>query len=163
MFKSSRLVLLAVAALMVFGLAFAACGGGSENKAGDGGTEAGSCVVCDTPGCGETVGVTDTSMKIGTLLPMSNTTATAWGVPLSQGMKAYFDYINDNGGIYGRKLELVVGDSQYTGPGGQRDGQEADRAGQGLRFHGQPGHRGRNGRLHVPGGARRPRHVHPHR
>jgi branched-chain amino acid transport system substrate-binding protein len=47
---------------------------------------------------------------------MSNTTATAWGVPLSKGMKAYYDYINDNGGIYGRKIELVVGDSQYTGP-----------------------------------------------
>jgi branched-chain amino acid transport system substrate-binding protein len=47
---------------------------------------------------------------------MSNTTATAWGVPLSKGMKAYFDYINDNGGIYGRKIDFIVGDSQYTGP-----------------------------------------------
>jgi len=68
------------------------------------------------PGVGETVGVTDTSIKIGALLPISNTTAAAWGIPISQGEKAFFDYINDQGGIYGRKLELDVGDSQYTGP-----------------------------------------------
>jgi branched-chain amino acid transport system substrate-binding protein len=114
MFKPSRLVLLVIAAFMVFGLSFVACGGDDEDTGGGGG--GGKLPVCDGAGCGETVGVTDTSIKIGTLLPMSNTTATAWGVPLSQGMKAYFDYINDKGGIYGRKLELVVGDSQYTGP-----------------------------------------------
>ncbi|MGD0116309.1 MAG: ABC transporter substrate-binding protein [Dehalococcoidia bacterium] len=69
-----------------------------------------------SPGVGETVGVTDTTIKIGALLPISNTTAAAWGIPISQGEKAFFDYINDQGGIYGRKLELDVGDSQYTGP-----------------------------------------------
>jgi branched-chain amino acid transport system substrate-binding protein len=115
MFKAHRLVLLTVAAFMVFGLSFVACGG-SKDEAGGGAGSSGTLPVCDGPGCGETVGVTPTSIKIGTLLPMSNTTATAWGVPLSQGMKVYFDYINDNGGIYGRKIDLVVGDSQYTGP-----------------------------------------------
>ena len=115
MFKPSRLVLLVFAAFMVFGLSFVACGG-DEEEGGGGGDGGGKLPVCTGAGCGETVGVTDTSIKIGTLLPMSNTTATAWGVPLSKGMQAYFDYINDNGGIYGRKLELVVGDSQYTGP-----------------------------------------------
>ena len=115
MFKSSRLVLLAFAVLMVFGLSFAACGG-SDNTSNGGGGGGGKLAVCEGPGCGETVGVTDTSIKIGTLLPMSNTTATAWGVPLSKGMKAYFDYINDQGGIYGRKIDFIVGDSQYTGP-----------------------------------------------
>ena len=114
MFKFKRLALVALAALTVVLVALAVGCGGTEEKTSSGGS--GTLPVCDAPGCGETVGVTDTSVKIGTLLPMSNTTATAWGVPLSQGMKAYFDYINDNGGIYGRKLELVVGDSQYTGP-----------------------------------------------
>ena len=113
MFKSSRLVLLVVAAFMVFGLSFVACGG-DKDKDGDGGDN--KPVVCDLPGCGETIGVTATTVKIGTLLPLSNTTATAWGVPLSKGMKAYFDYINAKGGIYGRKIELIVGDSQYVGP-----------------------------------------------
>jgi len=117
MFKPSRLVLLAVAALMVFGLSFVACGGGEEETGGGGG---GGAAAWPTPapgaGVGETIGVTDTSVKIGTLLPMSNTPATAWGVPLSAGMRAEFDYVNDNGGIYGRKIDFIVGDSQYAGP-----------------------------------------------
>ena len=33
-------------------------------------------------------------------------------------MSAYFDWINKQGGIYGRKLELIIGDSGYTGPQG---------------------------------------------
>ena len=64
---------------------------------------------------GDTTGVTDTSIKIGSLLPITGV-AAQWGVPYGQGLKAYFDYINDQGGIYGRKINLVIGDSQYTGP-----------------------------------------------
>jgi branched-chain amino acid transport system substrate-binding protein len=117
MFKSSRLVLLAFAALMVFGLSFAACGG-NDNGGGGGGTPSTSAwpTPMPGPGVGETIGVTDTSVKIGTLLPISNTTAALWGVPISKAMGAYFDYINDNGGIYGRKIEFDIGDNQYTGP-----------------------------------------------
>jgi len=65
---------------------------------------------------GNTNGITDTEIKIGTLLPMSQSAAATWGVGISKGMKAYYDYINDNGGIYGRKINFVIGDSQYTGP-----------------------------------------------
>lgn len=64
----------------------------------------------------KTPGVSDSEIKIGTLLPLSQTAAAAWGIPLSEGMRAYFDYINDKGGIYGRKINFIVGDSQYTGP-----------------------------------------------
>ncbi len=104
----------------VVALSIAACGGGSNNNgtpAPTGGNTAAPAVTkVAIPAGSETIGVTDTEIKIGTLLPLSNTTATAWGVPLSNGMKAYFDYINDNGGIYGRKLTLDIGDSQYVGP-----------------------------------------------
>ena len=106
MFRPKRLALVSLAILLPIALVTLACPGSNETK-----TE-----IVSGPGVGETVGVTDTSIKIGTLLPMSNTTAAAWGIPISKGMKAYFDYINDQGGIYGRKLELDVGDSQYTGP-----------------------------------------------
>jgi branched-chain amino acid transport system substrate-binding protein len=106
MFRPKRFALVSLAALLPIALAMVACdadkGPGAETPSG--------------PGVGETAGVTDTSIKIGALLPMSNTTAAAWGIPISKGMKAYFDYINDQGGIYGRKLELDIGDSQYTGP-----------------------------------------------
>ncbi len=63
-----------------------------------------------------TQGVTDTEIRIGTLLPLSGNPAAAWGISISKGMQAYFDYINAQGGIYGRKLKLFVGDNQYSGP-----------------------------------------------
>jgi len=64
----------------------------------------------------QTLGVTDTEIKVGTLLPLSGNPAAAWGVEIGEGMQAYFDYVNDQGGIYGRKIKLVVGDDQYSGP-----------------------------------------------
>jgi len=72
---------------------------------------------------GDSTGVTDTEIKIGTLLPLTGT-AAAWGIALSQGMKAYFDYINDQGGLYGRKITLIVGDSQYSGSGAAESGRK---------------------------------------
>jgi len=80
------------------------------------GTPAATTSAAKTPSPGNTTGVTDTEIKIGTLLPMSQSAAATWGVGISKGMKAYYDYINDNGGIYGRKINLIIGDSQYTGP-----------------------------------------------
>ena len=65
---------------------------------------------------GEEQGVTDSEIRIGTLLPLSGNPAAAWGIAISRGMQAYYDYINDNGGIYGRKIKLIVADSQYSGP-----------------------------------------------
>ena len=91
-----------------------ACGG--EEEAGPTPGATAKVTAKATAGAGDTTGVTATEIKLGTLLPLSNTAAAAWGVPISKGMKAYFDYINDNGGIYGRKINLIVGDSQYVGP-----------------------------------------------
>ena len=72
--------------------------------------------TAERPPTGEVPGVTDTEIRIGTLLPLSQTPAAAWGVPIREGMQAYYDYINDQGGIYGRKIKLIVGDNQYNGP-----------------------------------------------
>ena len=63
-----------------------------------------------------TQGVTDTEIRLGTLVPLSGNPAAAWGIAISKGEQAYFDYVNDNGGIYGRKIKLIVGDNQYAGP-----------------------------------------------
>jgi len=65
---------------------------------------------------GETIGVTDTEIRIGTLLPLSGY-AASWGVNVNAGMQAYFDYINnDQGGVNGRKIKLFVFDDQYAAP-----------------------------------------------
>ena len=102
--QSKRLILLLVAALGIFAIFMGSCGS-SKEEAGGGATM--------SPG--DRTGVSDTQIKIGTLQPITGI-AASWGIPYSQGMKAYFDYINAQGGIYGRKLVLDVGDSQYSGP-----------------------------------------------
>jgi branched-chain amino acid transport system substrate-binding protein len=110
-----RWPLLLVAVLAVGMLLVVAC---KESKKEQGNTTPGTG-AWPTPapgaGVGETVGVTDTSVKLGTLLPLSQTTAALWGVPEVAGIKAWFQYVNDNGGIYGRKIDFDIGDSQYTG------------------------------------------------
>ncbi len=110
-----RWPLLLVAVLAAGMLLLVACGDDDEEGKETPGATA-KVTAKATAGPGDTTGVTDTEIKIGTLLPLSQTAAATWGVGLSKGMKAYFDYINDEGGIYGRKINLIVADSQYTGP-----------------------------------------------
>jgi branched-chain amino acid transport system substrate-binding protein len=107
--RPGQLVLLLVAVLGILTVFVSACSSSKDEAGGTGGQA--------TASPGDTTGVTDTSIKIGTLQPITGV-AASWGIPYSKGMKAYFDYINDQGGIYGRKLVLDVGDSQYSGPMG---------------------------------------------
>lgn len=99
-----RLTLLFVAALSVSAVFIGACGGSTQEAGGGSGTTS-----------GDTTGVTDTSIKLGTLMPLSGPMA-AWGIEISKGMQAYFDWLNNQGGMYGRKVQVIVGDSQYSGP-----------------------------------------------
>lgn len=65
---------------------------------------------------GETPGVTDTEVKFGTHMPLSQNPASAYA-PIAFGIRAYFDYINDTqGGVHGRKLTLLIGDDHYNPP-----------------------------------------------
>ncbi len=58
-----------------------------------------------------TPGVTDTSIMVGTSLPLSGP-AGAYGV-IAGGIQAYFNYANAHGGVNGRKLMLTVLDDGY--------------------------------------------------
>lgn len=58
-------------------------------------------------------GVTDTEIKIGTFQAMSGPVAVI-GQSVANGMNAYFNYINENGGVYGRKINLIVADDQFN-------------------------------------------------
>jgi len=108
-----RWPLLLVAALAAAVLLAVAC---EEEEEEGKATPGATAEATAGPLAGDTTGVTDTEIKIGTLLPLSQTAAAAWGVPVSKSMQAYYDYINDQGGIYGRKITLIIGDNQYNGP-----------------------------------------------
>ncbi|MBC8215598.1 MAG: ABC transporter substrate-binding protein [Candidatus Marinimicrobia bacterium] len=59
-------------------------------------------------------GVTDDTIKIGSWGPQTGP-AALWGA-VPRGTKAYFDMINDEGGIHGRKIEYHMRDDGYQPP-----------------------------------------------
>jgi ABC-type branched-subunit amino acid transport system substrate-binding protein len=59
------------------------------------------------------VGVTSSEIKLGMTLPMTGTASPGYN-KVPGAMKAYFDYLNANGGINGRKITLKVEDDQYV-------------------------------------------------
>jgi len=58
------------------------------------------------------VGVTSTTIKLGITLPMKGSASYGYK-ELPGAMKAYFDYVNANGGVNGRKITLTVKDDGY--------------------------------------------------
>jgi ABC-type branched-subunit amino acid transport system substrate-binding protein len=59
------------------------------------------------------VGVSSTEIKLGMTLPMTGTASLGYN-KIPGAAKAYFDYVNANGGINGRKITLVVKDDRYV-------------------------------------------------
>lgn len=61
-------------------------------------------------------GISDEAIKVGAALPMTGPLARI-GEDVKQALGAYFTEINKQGGIYGRKFELVVADSHGDSSG----------------------------------------------
>ena len=58
------------------------------------------------------VGVSASTIKLGITIPLTGSAAPGYNkVPAA--MSAYFNYVNDNGGVNGRKISLVVKDDAY--------------------------------------------------
>ena len=57
-------------------------------------------------------GVTSTTIKLGITLPMTGSASFGYN-QLPGAMKAYFEYVNANGGVNGRKISLVVKNDAY--------------------------------------------------
>ena len=100
----SEATALAVAVLVV--LVVAGCGSSSSNNSSSGGAGGSGNGGATAPG------VTATSITFGTHQPMTGPAAPGYSeiAPASQ---AYFDYVNAHGGVYGRKLTLVIKNDQY--------------------------------------------------
>ena len=63
-------------------------------------------------GCGgPDVGITSEEIKIGTWAPLTGPASNL--STIAKAMEAYFAYINDQGGIHGRKLTLLMKDDGY--------------------------------------------------
>ncbi|QCW50087.1 ABC transporter substrate-binding protein [Nocardioides dongxiaopingii] len=81
-------------------LVLAGCGAGGREEGDEPGEEV------------DTVGVTDTSVKIGAHFPLTGVAAPGYS-EIPTGAQAYFDYVNAAGGINGRTIEYVVKDDGY--------------------------------------------------
>jgi ABC-type branched-subunit amino acid transport system substrate-binding protein len=85
-----------IAAAVTAGLAVVAVGCGSSSSSG-----------------GSSPGVTDTSITFGTHQPLTGPAAPGYSeiAPASQ---AFFNYVNAHGGVYGRKIHLIIKDDAYN-------------------------------------------------
>src|SRR5690606_38124188 len=92
--KTRKFALAAVSALSV--IALAACSTPGE-----------------TPAAGDSTGVTATTVKVGTHQPLTGPAAAGFS-SISAATKAYFDYVNDKGGVNGRTIEYIVKDDGYN-------------------------------------------------
>lgn len=62
---------------------------------------------------GDTTGITDSTITVGTHQPLTGVAAPGYS-EINTGMKAYFDHVNAKGGVHGRDIELKVKDDGYN-------------------------------------------------
>jgi len=62
---------------------------------------------------GDTNGITPNEIKVGSFQALSGPLASM-GISVKKGMDSYFNWINSNGGIYGRKINLIVSDDAFN-------------------------------------------------
>ncbi|HET9500141.1 MAG TPA: ABC transporter substrate-binding protein [Marmoricola sp.] len=89
-----------VAAVLTAGALVAGCGAGgrSEDDKGGGAAE---------------VGITDDSVTVGATFPLTGVAAPGYS-EIPTGTQAYFDYVNAQGGVNGRKIKYLVRDDGYN-------------------------------------------------
>ncbi len=108
--SKARPVSRAVVAVVGMSMFATACGAGQSNDdeaAGGGGGESAAEVE------GDTTGITDSTIKLGTHMPLTGPAAPGYST-IPEGQKAYFDYVNANGGACDREIEYTVRDDGYN-------------------------------------------------
>jgi len=101
--RKLRTRLVASSALVVLGAV--ACGGSSSGGTPSAGGSTGTK--------GTTTGVTDTTITIGSTQPLTGIAAPGYS-EIAPAAKAYFDYVNAQGGINGRKIIYKYVDDGYN-------------------------------------------------
>src|SRR6202050_3451698 len=95
--RLSRKLLTGLAAVGVAALVITGCG--SSSSGGSSGSSA--------------PGVTATSITFGTHQPLTGPAAPGYDL-IAPASQAFFDYLNAQGGIYGRKIHLVIKNDEYN-------------------------------------------------
>ena len=96
--------------MFLAGLLLLSCGGGQKASETPAATQPAGA---GTPSAEKVPGVTDTEILLGTHMPISQTVAAAYA-PIADGIRAYFEYINSQGGVNGRRITFLVGDDHYN-------------------------------------------------
>ena len=91
----------AAAATLLTTAALAGCGAGADREEEQQAVE------------GDTTGVTDDSIVVGGHFPLTGVAAPGYS-EIPGGAKAYFDFVNEQGGVNGRSIEFVVKDDGYN-------------------------------------------------
>ncbi|MFH1626014.1 MAG: ABC transporter substrate-binding protein, partial [Pseudomonadota bacterium] len=73
------------------------------------------CFLVQQGHSGEIRGVTKDTIKIGIMFSQTGVAADA-GIPYTAAARNYFRYINEMGGIRGRKIKSIVEDDRYSIP-----------------------------------------------
>jgi len=73
----------------------------------------GAMVASALPAQAADPGITATTIKLGITLPLTGAASPGYN-KIPAAMQAYFNYVNDNGGVNGRKVQLVVKDDSYV-------------------------------------------------
>jgi branched-chain amino acid transport system substrate-binding protein len=102
--KTLRIVAAALILLLVTGVAFAT---GTQETA----EPEGAATTAPAP-ADETAGITDDEILVGSFQALSGPVA-AIGVPVKNGMEAYFNFVNAQGGVNGRQINLLVADDAF--------------------------------------------------
>lgn len=71
-------------------------------------------ILCGAPARAADPGVTDTSVRIGQTVPLSGPVSAY--ATFNKASLAFYQMINDSGGVNGRKVELVSADDAYSPP-----------------------------------------------
>jgi branched-chain amino acid transport system substrate-binding protein len=101
--RSSRRFTSAIAVVTVASM-LAACGGSDDD--GGGGGEGGANEASD-------IGITEDSIKLGGHFPLTGPASPGYS-EIPTGMQAYFDYVNENGGVNDRQIEWIFRDDAYN-------------------------------------------------
>ena len=100
--KTHRRRLAGAAVTLASLLLVAACGAGGHDDDEDG----------DAGGGASDVGVTEDAITIGGTFPLTGVAAPGYS-EIPTGAQAYFDWVNDHGGVNGRSIEFEVKDDGY--------------------------------------------------